>query len=140
MKILPRIVIASCLVSFIGCGNKAVQEMGGGEISPDWDAAGKFGGEDGFLPIAYAAEKGQWSNAKQIAANEKFEKAIKEFADSPIPKGWEDRVDEKETMLQDMRTLHKASKEGSLEAMKDAYQKASVSFRSVRAPQEMKKK
>lgn len=140
MKRLSRIMIAFCLVWLIGCGNKAVQEMGGGGVAPDWDAAGKFGGEDGFLPIAYAAEKAQWSNAKQIAADEKFEKAIKEFAESPIPKGWEDRADEKETMLNDMRALHKASKEGSFEALKDAYQKASVSFRAVRAPQEMKKK
>jgi len=140
MKSLSRIVITSLVACVLGCGNKAVQEMGGGEVSPDWNAAGKFGGEDGFLPIAYAAEKGQWSNAKQIAANEKFEKAIQEFADSPIPKGWEDRTDEKETMLKDMRALHKASKEASLEALKEAYQKAAVSFRSVRAPQEMKKK
>src|SRR5438132_9788283 len=84
-----RLILLLILIATIGCTDRAVREMGGGGVAPDWDAAGKFAGEDGFLPVAYAAEKGNWASAKQIASSDQFDKAVKEFADSPVPKEWE---------------------------------------------------
>jgi hypothetical protein len=118
----------------ISCTNAAVEEMGSGGPPVPWDAADKFDGEDGFMPLAYAAEAGDWARARQVASGEKFEQALNEFAAAPAPADWADRADEKDAAVQDLKALIKVSREGSSNDMQLAYQKAVESLKQVRAP------
>lgn len=135
-RIWSRLLIPVLLFLLtLGCGNRAAEEMGGA-VAADWEAASKLDGEDGLMPVAYAASRNDWGTAKTAAANPKFEQSVEDFAKAPIPKGWEDRADERDAAVADLRALIKAGKSGSIEELKTAYNKSIASVKLVRGPPE----